>query len=290
MGPVVFPEIVGPGFQSYWSAEMTHEEYHADKTAINSSILKLFDISPAAVEAHYLTHETIEDEPEAEHFTLGRAIHAAALEPKRFVKIMTVAPEFKGEGSRKAKKEWMDAQPKGAMILKPKQHLQLTGMINSILNYPDAVKLLNNGCPEITGYYRDPDTGIKGKIRPDLWNEELGILLDIKSCVDSSPRVFSRKIFEYGYHLSMAMYSTGIQQITGNKPNYCIFLAIEKKPPYERALYVCTEMMLQKGFEEYKYRMEKFKYCLENKSWPYRQSGMDYLDLPEYAYRKEFEE
>ena len=283
-GPVVLPEIVDVDFVPHWKPELTNEEYHGDKTAVSSSVLKRFEKSAASVLCYYMTRD---HEDEAEHFRLGRAIHCASLEPKKFIEVVVKQPEFSGTGSRKEKADWIAAQAKTAMILKEKEFLQVEGMVNSILEYPDAVSFMNRGVPEISGYYRDPITGIKCKLRPDLWDEELGILLDVKSCVDCSPYAFSKKIKDYGYHLSMAMYSEGIYQITGKRPKDCIFLAVEKKPPYECAIYFCKPEMLQKGYEEYNFAMQKLKFCLETKTWPRRQSEGEEIDLPQYVYKKE---
>lgn len=253
---------------------------------MSSSVLKLFEKSSASVLSYYMASEE-EDEPD--HFKLGRAVHMASLEPKLFAECVILEQEFKGTGSRKERADWKAAQPATALILKPKEYMHIKGMIQSILDYPDAASLLSHGSPEISGYYRDAETGVKCKIRPDLWNEQKGILLDVKSCVDCSPRAFSRKIYEYKYHLSMAMYSEGIYQITGKRPTVCVFLAVEKKPPYERAVYICSEKMLQKGYEEYSSSMQKLKYCLDTKLWPCRQNEWEELDLPEFVYKKELE-
>ncbi len=290
------PEIVEPDFAPHWKPELSNDLYHADKTAVSSSVLKLFHKSAASVYCYYMTTSQPDDEPE--HFRLGRAIHTASLEPKEFAKFYVKEPIFTGftkdgresenSGAAKEKrKKWRASLAKECMVLSEKEYLQVEGMINAILDYPDAVLLMNNGIPEISGYYRDTATGIKCKIRPDLWSQETGILLDVKSCVDSSPWAFQKSVFQYKYHLSMAMYSEGIYQITGKKPEMCVFVAIEKKPPYEIGIYICAEKMLEKGYEEYNFAMKKLKHCLETNTWPRRQNGMEDLDLPEFAYKKE---
>ena len=283
----ILPEIVSPDFLAHWAETLDNDEYHSDKTAVSSTVLKLFDKSAASVLCYYMTRDEGEDEPE--HFRLGRAIHVASLEPKKFIEFVVQQPEFKGTGSRREKAEWTAAQKKESIILSQKEFLQIEGMVNSVLQYPDAVALMNHGVPEISGYYRDKETGIKCKIRPDLWDEKNEVLLDVKSCVDCSPYAFSKRIYEYKYHLSMAMYAEGIYQITGKRPETWVFLAIEKKPPYECAIYICKEKMMKKGYEDYNFSMQKLKLCLETNQWPRRQDGMEELDLPEYVYKKELD-
>ncbi len=288
----VLPQFVDENFINEFRPNESHEKYHSDFTKANSSTLKLFYTSAAAVYSHYLIQAPIDNEEpdddlsEPVHFRLGRALHAASLETKRFMEHVIQVPDFKGEGSRAAKKKWIGSQKPGAIILKAKEYIQVEGMVNSILACPDAVLALRSGIPEYSGYYRDPETGIACRIKPDLWNEELGILLDVKTCRDSSPDAFSKQIKKHMYHLSMSMYADGIAQITGKRPNQCILLAVESKPPYECAVYICIDRMLQEGHEAYQFAMQKLRICLETGHWPARQSGMAYIDLPEWHYNK----
>lgn len=296
---ITLPEIVSEDYQPHFKIDQGHEEYHSDKTAVNSSILKLMDVSPATVLTHYMTHDREEKEPD--HFRIGRAVHMAILEPRKFARNYIRMPEFTGrtkdgrESTRsaeaiKAKKEWLEDLHPQALCLPEKQHLQLEGMINSVMGCSDAVALLKAGVSEQSGYYRHPTTGIKCKVRPDLWNPDAKVLIDVKSAEDSSLRVFSKKIHEYKYHLSMAMYADGLYRINGIKPEMSVFIVIEKLPPYQTAVYYCSDVMIQLGHEEYEHSMIKLKHCITTNHWPQRQAhGMEQIDLPAWVYKKGME-
>ena len=301
---IILPEFVDETFENHFKKNQSHEEYHADKTAINSSTLKLSFKSDAAVYAHYLvqepTQEEIEEEGEEDelpttktpdHLKLGSALHAAALEPVRFYETLIQEPKFSGKGMKARKAEWLASQPANATILKPKLYLQTEGMVNSFLARTEIKNLLMMGIPEMSGYYRHPDTGIKCKVRPDLWDEGNGILVDIKTTRNSSdPQEFWKDCKKYRYDLSMAMYADGIAHITGSRPAHCFFLVIEKTPPYECSLLRMTERMLQRGHEEYIFAMQKLEFCLKTGIWKSRQAALatvwEDFDYPDFMYKK----
>lgn len=261
---------------------MTDTDYHGDKTAVSSSALKLFSKSPAAVQSYFLDQD---DDDDAEHFKIGRALHAAVLEPAKFTEKLIRMPEFKGKGSRIEKAAFLGRQKPDAIILNDKSYLQIEGMINSILRHPSGGILNLNDCvAENSIYFRDPDTGIKCKVRPDLWSEKYSLLLDVKTCRDGGARAFSRTINELNYHLSMAMYAYGINLLTGKKPEMCLFIVVEKLPPYEAAFYYCTDRMLEKGYEKYKEAMKSLEKCLKDQKWPQRQLTHEPIDLPAWVY------
>lgn len=258
--------------------------------------------SPKTVLAHYETHEptdVLDALAEPQHFRLGRAAHLALLEPHVFAKTFLKEPAFTGltkDGrvsdksaeARESRLAWYKSLPPEALVLSEKLYLKLEGMVNSILNCPDACALLKQGIPELTGYYRHPSTGVLCKIRPDLWNEQVRVLIDIKTTENSSREAFSKSLYKYKYPLSMAMYADGIFQISGIQPETHVFVVVETKPPYLCAVYYLKESAFQLGYEEYQHSMIKLGHCITTGQWPQRQAyGMEEIDCPPYAYKKE---
>lgn len=281
---IQLPEFVGPSFEAHWREGQLSSDYHADNSAVSSTRLKRILKSPANFYSTFIQDE--EDElTRSDSLRFGSAFHLAILEPKLFFKSYVKMPEFKGVGSQAAKAEWLGAQPKGTVLVTEKEMIMLEGMVNSVLSHRDASALLKHGQAEVSGYYRDPETGIKCRFRPDFINFELLTLIDVKTTTDASAEAFSRTIWNYRYDIQMAMYCTGTEQILGKWPHYPIFLAVEKAPPYEVAVYVADELVLNVGRESYRECMRRVAECLKLNKWPAMQTSLQPISLPAWALR-----
>lgn len=284
-GVQILPRIVSADFQPYWDETLSNEEYHSDKTAVSSTSLKKILKSPASFYSAYLDsgHE------QSEAMRLGSMIHLALLEPKKFFSNYVKEPKFgdlRSTVNRKAKEEWLlqlKQENPNAVALSEEEYIRVEGILNSVNAHRDASALLKYGQTEITGYFRDPATGIKCKIRPDLVNFELMTLLDVKTTIDCTQESFSKSIWNYRYDFQMAFYCHGIECITGRPPNYCIYLAVEKQPPYEVGLWVVDDLLLKKGMEDCRMALDKLAQCLHKNEWPAYQNSLETISLPHWA-------
>ena len=75
-------------------------------------------------------------------------------------------------------------------------------------------------------------TGLQCKCRPDWISADGGILVDLKTTEDASPREFQRSIAKWRYHVQAGWYMAGIEAAYGTRPSGFIFIAVEKKPPF----------------------------------------------------------
>lgn len=186
----------------------------------------------------------------------------------------------------KKKADWRLSLAPDAVILKEDEYNDLQEMINSVLKHRDACNVLRKGKAEMSGYYSDPETGIKCKIRPDFFNEDRQILVDVKTTRDVELTEFSKTIWNYRYDFQMAMYCEGIRLITGKKVDFPLFLALEKTPPFECAVYLADDGMLEKGGMDYRMAMDVLSYCLKNNTWDSYQSRLQPISLPPWALKE----
>ena len=278
------PEIVS-SFISCWFLNQTNEQYHADKTAVSSTSLKEILQSPFAF---LLAHNGTFKKADNDAFRLGTAIHMAILEPKLFANSYVIMPKFSGVGSVIAREEWKESLPKQTIILKPEEYEELQHMIEAVKNHKDAANLLKGGQAETSGYFRDPETGIKCRIRPDFLHASGLALIDVKSTRSIFADDFSRTILTYKYYFQMAFYCHGIKQITGKNIDFPLFLAVQKVAPYEVALYQADKSMMEKGELEVKAALAKLKECIESNQWVSYQQKVQEINLPVWAMRGDF--
>lgn len=274
----VLPEIISYGFTPNWQLDLSNDDYHADRSAVSSTGLRRILKSPRAFAAGQIA------EPEETNaLRFGHAVHLAILEPKLFEKLYVIMPRFAGTGSVKAKADWRLTLDAGAVILKEDEYNDLLEMINSVQRHQDACNILKNGKAEMSGYFADPDTGIKCRIRPDFFHEGLMALLDVKTTQDIEMSSFSKTIWKYRYDFQAAFYCEGIRLITGKNVQYPLFLALEKNPPFEVAVYMADEGMMAKGLMDYRFALNKLKECIEVSSWTGYQSKIQPISLPRWA-------
>ncbi len=281
----ILPHILNE-FTPHWNETLSIEDYHADKTAVSSSGLRHILKSPFAFHENHRGQVDIE---ESAAFRIGHAAHMAILEPEKFEKCIVIQPEFSGTGSVKARQLWKHALSPGALTLKPEEYETVVRMVEGVWRHRAAKNILRNGQVEVSGYYRDELTGIKCRIRPDFLRMGNKVaLLDVKTTVDISKASFSRSCASYNYGFQMAQYIEGIRLITGKNVDYPLFLAIEKKAPYECALYQADEEMLAIGLKDYRRALDLLKRSIDKNFWPGIQAGgIETIGLPKWALNNE---
>lgn len=296
MSDLILPELVNEDFENKLVEDLHEDIYHADKTAIGSSSIKHLLVSPATFLYHYTKPKTAEEtEKEKEHFKFGRLVHKALLEGSKFKDSYVVMPEFmdytekgvmsaQSKGAKQKRAEWLEKmKAENKTICTEEERDHLIGMANAVLNHKDVFRILKEGKPEITGYYRDPETGIKCKIRPDFLPFTISALPDLKTARSSDRNDFSKAVWNYRYDIQMAMYCYAIYVITGRKIKHPSYIVIEKEPPYEVALYVCDNTVMEVGLSDYKRGLRILKECLLTKKWPQRQTSIQEIGLPTWA-------
>lgn len=255
----------------------TFAEYLA-LDAVNWSSLRHYAKSPA----HYRENA---DNPREQTVAmlLGSAVHCLCLEPTLFEQQYAVAPEVdrRTKAGREAWAAFENAhQGKGVLTLEQQSLVQ--DMAASALKGKTGNLLSLCAEREITLTWEDPITGLQCKARLDAVDMVNGLAVDIKTTEDASPQAFSRTVYNYLYHGQAAFYLEGLRQ-NGFMINRFIFLAVEKKPPFAKALYLCSDELLASGRILFQGCLNKHAECLEADEWPGYPETIHTLDLPAWA-------
>ena len=284
-------ETPGPDFEPHWVYELDESAYHADRTAVSSTSLRAILKSPKTFWSQFV--DGIGKE-ETDAMKFGRLAHMAILEGEKFKERYRVMPRFSGltkDGreseqsgeARDKRKAWLADQPPGAVVVTEEERDQLLGMIDSVLAHPVASELLKNGGTEVSGYYVDPKTGVKCRIRTDFLSFDGDTLVDVKTTLDCSIQEFSKQVWNRRWDFQLAMYSAGVEAITKQKPKQEVFIAIEKVPPYEVAVYVADDVLMTIGRVDYRRALDKLHACIQANRWEGYSDGIQNLFLPKYV-------
>jgi exodeoxyribonuclease VIII len=273
--------IIDQNYTPKWMPDLNSEEYHSDLTAVNSSALKDALKSPASFKTAFTTKK---DPTPAMEF--GTLVHTAILEFKRFKSEYIIKPDFGNmrlKENKAAAEEWLNANSDKKFVAQD-DYNKLIGIAESISNHKDAISLLTNGQIEQSGYFTDPETCILNRIRPDFLSNDKCVLVDLKTTTDCTLNDFSRTIWNFRYDFQMAMYSEGVRIISGKRPDFHVFIVVEKTPPYECAVYVADDALLEKGMQDYKKALKVVFNSLQSGIFNKYQSEMENISLPAWAF------
>lgn len=225
--------------------------------------------------------------PPTPAMALGTAVHRLVLEPTK-VGEFAVWGQLEEEKVRRGK-VWENfcELNKGATIVTVAERDAMVGTAVGARKNPPIMKYANaKGETELTLVWTDNATGRLFKGRLDKWIKKGNTICDLKTTRDCHAYRFGGQAYALGYHIKAAIYVSGLQALTGDRPKFK-FLAIESKPPYEAAVYRATPDVLTQGGVDLDEILRKLTECERTGNWPPEQEEETDLILPTYAYSSE---
>lgn len=222
----------------------------------NSSLLKAMLVSPLMY--HYRKNNQRAD---TDALRLGRAAHAAVLEPERF------ATEFvTWEGARRYGKEWdaFKAKHAGNPILTREERSKAERIATSVHAHPVASALLaEKGNAELTITWTHERTGLACKSRIDWLCSHL---VDLKTARDVSPTFYGSQAARFGDHLQMSYYATALASVGVEAP--AVIIAAQNCDPWDVVVYDVPDEVLLVGEHLYESALDKVLACQRANEWP----------------------
>ena len=197
---------------------------------VNASFLKKYVVSPK-----YAVEDVFEGNDSTE---LGSYVHALLLDPTtldQFVVLPTT-----GEGSRKARAAWQDANPEG-IILSASQMETGKACADALKGYDLFTEFmsLEGRENEVTIVTEHPKYGFPMKARLDIFvNNDEGIYIgDVKTFGGSQyQKAMTKKALKYcirdrGYDLQLVHYRRCVQQVLNRTPEKMYLYFVETGTP-----------------------------------------------------------
>ena len=237
----------------------TFAEYLGKKDHVSASDIKNFLKSP---KYYYWNKYLKKEKDEGRHFAIGSALHEMIMEPHLFKSNYIVMPKVdKRTKEGKLLYENFLIEAEGKTMLDTEEMEMIGEMVTNATNNKTFMALLENSHRELSAYLIDEKTGLKLKMRPDILCQTKSTIVDIKSCLDSSPKAFKGNVYSYSYSISAAFYSDFLE-----RENY-IFSAIEKSQPYQTSLYALSDDMVEYGRNQYRLALNLLKWSYANNYW-----------------------
>lgn len=176
--------------------------------SIDQSQLKQFLKNPA----DWAYHRLNDDHKPTDAMKFGTAFHAYLLGTSDVVSL----PE--GETFRsKDNQKWRDEQLEAGNIIVSYNDMQLLKRMKEGIEqtslmpeYPDYMEIIEQGTKEQCIEWKDRQTGLMLKAKPDLIPVGTDYLVDLKTAQKADAESFAKEVINYGYHIQTVFYRAAV--------------------------------------------------------------------------------
>lgn len=239
---------------------LSNSSYHAEKSHLSSSNLKLLLESPAQFYKEKILGQKIQTSSSA--MDIGTYVHSLILEPD---KVQDEFAFYTGWRRQGADYEAFKQQHAGKLILSQPQAHNGKRYADSVKACPPALELLQGGEAELSLATTMHD--VKLKMRADYLNANESYIVDVKttrypSDIDS----FKRTVKGLGYELSAALYAAIASQVYGTQFDF--YWLVISKSDCETQVYKASLTTMAEGAALVNKALKVYKLCLQNNTWP----------------------
>jgi len=272
-------------------AEISLAAYAAEH-GVRQSMLKVLARSPA-----HLKEAIAHPPPSTPDMTLGTVLDMAVFDPAHVWDRCHIRPveyvDAKGckkpwhNGSNQCK-AWI-AKHQDMPIITTSQFNAIILMRESIMKHPAAARALSGGKISRAFFWKDQVTGLQCKAYPDLTNGNT--IIDLKKCRDASRAGFARAVANFGYDVQAAWYLDGGAMLGEIAPDegHFVFIVCEDTPPYAVAVWELEPQSIGFGRQKYRRLLNLYLDCVTLDSWPAYSSNIEFISLPQWAKKAEYE-
>lgn len=176
--------------------------------SIDQSQLKQFLKNPA----DWAYHRLNDDHKPTDAMKFGTAFHAYLLGTSDVVSL----PE--GESFRsKDNQKWRADQLEAGNIIVSYNDMQLLKRMKEGIEqtslmpeYPDYMEIIEQGTKEQCIEWKDRQTGLMLKAKPDLIPAGTDYLVDLKTAQKADAESFAKEVINYGYHIQTVFYRVAV--------------------------------------------------------------------------------
>ena len=267
-------KITAPGVYSGVPIEAYHGDI-CDGPSISSSGLRtIFYESPAHYYVDSYLNPEREEKPTSQAFLFGRAAHHLLLGEAGFRQRFIVRPETYGpddkpwNGNANICKDWLaDAAGKGLIVLTPNDIKMIRGMAKSLSQEPLIQSGILNGLIEHSFFWKDPETGIWLKWRPDAVPTDDMDFSDLKTTVSVEDEALERSVGDYGYCAQGALGAEACNTVLGRPMESFSLVFVEKTPPHCVRVKTVKPVDIEMGLEQNRAALRLFARALETGKW-----------------------
>ncbi len=273
-------DVLGVGLHT----DIDAETYHGIDACSQSALKPLLQ----GKTLKHVRHAMLAENVPTPAMQLGTALHSYILEHETFGEHIVEGPDCRRR-KKKDKETWrlFEEANEGRVILSAQEMQSVRDMGDAVL-YHESVRHMFEHPTEIetTCLWREPFVTeyLNCKARIDLFIDELGMVVDLKTTPDASREAFERSIFKFGYHYQAAMYLRALNE-TGRTAKEFVLIAVEKEAPYCCAVYRLAPEVVALAWEEMQHHMKEMAFAYAVDRWDGYIEYIADISLPRWAMR-----
>lgn len=260
--------------------------YHAANNWLGSTSIKRW-VAEDCTPRQWMWERDYPKDPTAA-MSLGDAIHTALLEPEHYDARYVVYDGVRNK-RHKAYAEFLDSLA-GETVLTPREDAIARDCARYVREEASGVyTILRSGNSEVSGFWRDPETGLSLKFRADYIGQAAGrtVVLDVKTTADVSLKARRNKLAQskLGGPIAVqaAMYMDGVEACTGVRPDAFYILWVRTEGAVDVILDSIAPSALEWGHAKYRRALGEIAKHNESNSWPGFPRRIEELTLPTWA-------
>lgn len=209
----------------------------------------------------------IEQEP-SEALDFGKAAHCLLLGDEVFEDGFVVRPKEYPDYRTKAAQEWRDEVRKSGKTIVTPDQMERIRRIHADASTNEMVKLgVLNGRVERTICWKDRETGIWLKVRPDAMPDADGVFADLKTASKFNEDFLENQIFDAGYYLQAAMIRMVCRELGIPFETFVLVYVLNDDVP-DTAHVEMSTFAIDRGERAIRWCLRTIRHCLDKNEWP----------------------
>lgn len=207
------------------------------------------------------------DEKESSAMLLGELVHCLVLEPDEIVNRYIGAPKVdrRTKEGKAVYAEFLE-QAEGKIVVDEDTFEKAAFMASNVAEQQIAQSALKGCLIERSMIWHDDESGLEFKCRPDAYNPENGVVVDLKTTKDASYRGMQGSSARYGYFLQAAMIREALL-FHGLRFSKYLLICVESSAPYVYRPLMIGETALDSGLNEFNYLKRKLATCIHENNF-----------------------
>lgn len=267
--------------------------YHGQPTdgpSVSSSGLRtIWAESPAHFFAKSSLNPNRKAQDDSPAFAVGRLAHKLLLEGREgLADEFAIRPAEWSDWRTKAAQVWRDEQIlAGRTVITEDDLVTVTGMAESLARHPLVKAGILDGKIERSLIWKDAETGIWIKSRPDVIPNASSVVADLKTTVSVTDDALEKSLASYGYNVQASVVGMGLEAVLGLPMEAFALVWVEKTDPFCVRVTQLTPDDIERGRLQVRASLRTMARCLDTGVWP-GPGGADasYLSLPAYAAKR----
>ena len=213
---------------------------------------------------------------------LGRAFHAAVLEPEHYATGWKV---YAGARRGKAWEQFRRLYDEYEIITEA-EAAKVEKMAAAVRAHEEAATLLAmEGVNERCAFWTERGRAMKAKIDRTCWAGDARFVVDVKTTRSVDPREFSKAADTYGYAGQMEHYTTAIEQRLSTEHGAFtpLILAVENVEPFDVGIFRISPQVREMAARYRNRLIDRLEQSERSRSWPGRVPAMVDLDVPRWS-------